>query len=168
MVGQVLASEGFAQVEELAFVDSSEISSIDGFDEETAAEIQARAREYLERLEAEMDEKRKALGVEDELYQIEGLNARMLVALGEDGIKTIEDFAGCAADDLVGWTEKKNGETKRFEGLFSKLDVSRTDAEQMIVQARLAAGWITEEDLAREAEALAAASADQPEEEEEA
>jgi len=92
----------------------------------------------------------------------------MLVALGEDGIKTIEDFAGCAADDLVGWTEKKNGETKRFEGLFSKLDVSRTDAEQMIVQARLAAGWITEEDLAREAEALAAASADQPEEEEEA
>jgi len=168
MVGQVLASEGFAQVEELAFVDSSEISSIDGFDEETAAEIQARAREYLERLEAEMDEKRKALGVEDELYQIEGLNARMLVALGEDGIKTIEDFAGCAADDLVGWTEKKNGETKRFEGLFSKLDVSRTDAEQMIVQARLAAGWITEEDLAREAEALASASADQPEEEEEA
>jgi N utilization substance protein A len=167
MVGQVLASEGFAQVEELAFVDSSEISSIDGFDEETAAEIQARAREYLDRLEAEMDEKRKTLGVEDELYQIEGMNARMLVALGEDGIKTIEDFAGCAADDLVGWTEKKNGETKRFEGLFSKLDVSRTDAEQMIVQARLSAGWITEEDLAREAEALAAASADQADEIEE-
>jgi len=167
MVGQVLASEGFAQVEELAFVDPGEISSIDGFDDETAAEIQARAREYLDRLESEMDEKRKELGVEDELYQIEGMTARMMVALGEDGIKTIEDFAGCAADDLVGWVEKKNGETKRFEGLFQKLDVSRADAEHMIVQARLTAGWITEEDLAKEAEALAAASADQSDEIEE-
>jgi N utilization substance protein A len=159
MVGQVLASEGFAQVEELAYVDASEIASIDGFDEETAEEIQNRAKEYLDRIQAEMDAKRKELGVEDELYQIEGLTAQMLVALGEDGIKTIEDFAGCAADDLVGWTEKKNGETKRFEGLFQKFDVSRTDAEAMIVQARLAAGWITEEDLAREAEQLAAEGA---------
>ncbi|MDB5526252.1 MAG: nusA [Rhizobium sp.] len=166
MVGQVLASEGFAQVEELAFVDPSEISSIDGFDDETAEELQNRAKEYLEKLEAELDAKRKAMGVEDELYQIEGMTAKMLVALGQDGIKTIEDFAGCAADDLVGWTEKKNGETKRFEGLFQKLDVSRTDAEGMILQARLSAGWITEDDLAKEAEALAAASSDEPEAEE--
>ncbi|MBL0370495.1 transcription termination/antitermination protein NusA [Rhizobium sp. KVB221] len=164
MVGQVLASEGFAQVEELAYVEPSEISSIDGFDDETAVEIQTRARDYLEKLEAEMDAKRKELGVEDELYKIEGLTAVMLVALGQDGIKTIEDFAGCAADDLVGWTEKKNGETKRFEGLFQKFDVSRTDAEAMIVQARLSAGWITEEDLAREAAALAAESSDEADE----
>ncbi|MBM7330063.1 transcription termination/antitermination protein NusA, partial [Agrobacterium sp. S2] len=102
MVGQVLASEGFAQVEELAYVDLDEISSIDGFDEDTADEIQTRAREYLERLEAEMDAKRKELGVSDELRQIDGLTSQMMVALGEDGIKTIEDFAGCAADDLVG------------------------------------------------------------------
>jgi N utilization substance protein A len=147
MVGQVLASEGFAAVEELAYVDLDEISSIDGFDEETAQEIQQRAREFLERLEAEMDEKRKALGVQDELREINGMTAQMMVALGEDGIKTIEDFAGCAADDLVGWTERKNGETKKFEGLFSKFDVSRVEAEQMIVQARLSAGWITQEDL---------------------
>ncbi len=139
MVGQVLASEGFAAVEELAYVDLDEISSIDGFDEETAQEIQQRAREFLERLEAEMDEKRKALGVQDELREINGMTAQMMVALGEDGIKTIEDFAGCAADDLVGWTERKNGETKKFEGLFSKFDVSRVEAEQMIVQARLSA-----------------------------
>jgi N utilization substance protein A len=164
MVGQVLASEGFAQVEELAYVDASEISSIDGFDDETALEIQTRAKDYLEKLEAEMDAKRKELGVEDELYQIEGLTAGMLVALGEDGIKTIEDFAGCASDDLVGWTEKKNGETKRFEGLLQKFDISRTDAEAMIVQARLSAGWITEEDLAKEAEALAAESSDEADE----
>ncbi len=148
MVGQVLASEGFSAVEELAYVDLEEISSIDGFDDDTANEIQSRARDYLDRIEAEMDEKRKALGVADELRQIEGMTAQMMVALGEDGIKTIEDFAGCAADDLVGWSERKNGETKKFEGLFSKFDVSRADAEAMIVQARLAAGWITEEELA--------------------
>ncbi|MGG2477298.1 transcription termination factor NusA [Rhizobium sp. BR5] len=153
MVGQVLASEGFAQVEELAYVDLDEISSIDGFDEDTADEIQTRAREYLERLEAEMDAKRKELGVSDELRQIDGLTSQMMVALGEDGIKTIEDFAGCAADDLVGWSERKDGETKKFEGIFSKLDVSRVEAENMVVQARLLAGWITAEELASEQEA---------------
>lgn len=155
MVGQVLASEGFAQVEEVAYVNLDEIASIDGFDEDTAQEIQTRAREYLEKIEAEMDAKRKELGVADELRQIEGITSQMMVALGEDGIKTIEDFAGCAADDLVGWSERKDGETKKFEGLFSKFDISRAEAEAMVVKARLAAGWITEEDLAVEAEAEA-------------
>jgi N utilization substance protein A len=150
MVGQVLASEGFAAVEELAYVDLDEIASIDGFDDETANEIQTRAREYLDRIEAEMDAKRRELGVADELRSIDGLTSQMLVALGEEGIKTVEDFAGCAADDLVGWSERKDGETKRFEGTFSKFDVSRAEAEAMIVQARLAAGWITQEDLASE------------------
>ncbi|OWK26190.1 hypothetical protein AJ87_01910 [Rhizobium yanglingense] len=89
------------------------------------------------------------------------MTAQMMVALGEDGIKTLEDFAGCAADDLVGWTERKNGETKKFEGLFSKFDVSRVEAEQMVVQARLAAGWITEEDLAKDAEVVEADAAEQ-------
>ncbi|MCM2449585.1 transcription termination factor NusA [Agrobacterium vitis] len=153
MVGQVLASEGFAQVEELAYVDLEEIASIDGFDGDTAEEIQTRAREYLEKLEAELDAKRKALGVSDELRSIEGMTTQMLVALGGDGIKTVEDFAGCAADDLIGWSEGNDGETKKCEGLFSKIDSSRTEAEQMIVQARLAAGWITEADIAAEAEA---------------
>lgn len=59
-----------------------------------------------------------------------------------------KDFAGCAADDLVGWTERKDGETKKFEGLFSKLEISRQEAEAMVMQARLAVGWITEEELA--------------------
>src|SRR6201989_3013825 len=70
MVGQVLASEGFTSVEEVAYVDAGEIASIDGFDEDTASEIQTRAREYLEKIEAEHDDKRKALGVEDELREI--------------------------------------------------------------------------------------------------
>ncbi|WP_159590126.1 transcription termination factor NusA [Chelativorans xinjiangense] len=162
MVGQVLASEGFTSVEELAYVEADEIASIDGFDEDTAAEIQARAREYLERIEAENDARRKELGVADELREIPGITTPMMVALGEseDGVKTVEDFAGYAADDLVGWRERKDGETKVFPGVFSNFDVSRAEAEQMIVAARLKAGWITEEDLRAGEEA--------PEEEEEA
>jgi N utilization substance protein A len=154
MVGQVLASEGFSQVEEVAYVEIGEITGIEGFDEETASELQTRAREYLDKIEAELDAKRKELGVEDELRSVPGMTTAMLVALGGDGIKTVEDFAGCAVDDLTGWSERKDGETKRFEGLFSNLDVTRPEAESMILAARLAVGWITEDELlVEEAEA---------------
>ncbi|MEK1868300.1 MAG: transcription termination factor NusA [Ensifer adhaerens] len=150
MVGQVLASEGFTSVEEVAYVDSGEIASIDGFDEDTASEIQTRAREYLEKIEAEHDEKRKALGVTDELREIPGVTTAMMVTLGEDGVKTIEDFAGYAADDLTGWKERKDGETKVYPGVLANHGVSRADAEQMVLAARLKAGWITEDELAAE------------------
>jgi N utilization substance protein A len=150
MVAQLLASEGFSSVEELAYIELDEIASIEGFDEETAAEIQNRAVEYLAEIDRKFDEERIALGVEDELYEIAGLTAAMLVALGKEDIKTIEDFAGCAADDLVGWTERKDGELKRFDGTFKDFPVSREEAEEMILQARLKAGWITEEELAQQ------------------
>jgi len=148
MVAQLLASEGFSSVEQLAYIDVGEIASIQGFDEETAAEIQARATDYLAALEKANDEERLKLGVADELYDIPGLNAAMLVALGHDGIKSLEDFAGCAADDLVGWTERKDGEVKRFDGSFKDFPVSREEAEEMILDARLKAGWISAADLA--------------------
>ncbi|MCW4114975.1 transcription termination factor NusA [Aurantimonas sp. MSK8Z-1] len=145
MVGQVLASEGFSTVEELAYVDRDEIAAIEGFDDDTAEEIQARANSYLEAREAEFDAKRKELGVSDELRDISGLTTEMLVALGEDGVKSLDDFAGCAADDLVGWSERKDGETKRFTGALSAFDVSRADAEAMIMEARRKVGWIEDE-----------------------
>jgi len=150
MVGQVLASEGFTSVEEVAYVDADEISSIDGFDEDTASEIQARAREYLDKIEAEHDARRRELGVADELREIPGITTAMMVKLGEDGVRTIEDFAGYAVDDLVGWRERKDGETKFFDGVLSGFDVSRAEAEQMVMVARLKAGWISEEDLVAE------------------
>jgi N utilization substance protein A len=146
MVAQLLASEGFSSVEELAYIDANEIATIEGFDEETAGEIQNRASEFLAAIERAHDDERKALGVEDELYDIPGLNAAMLVALGKDGIKTVEDFAGCASDDLIGWSERKDGETKRFEGTFKDFPLSREEAEDMIMQARIRAGWITEDE----------------------
>jgi N utilization substance protein A len=144
MVGQLLASEGFASVEEVAYVDPDEIASIDGFDSDTAGELQARAQAYLDAIEADLDEKRVALGVSDELRQIPGVITAMMVAAGEDGVKTIEDFAGYAVDDLVGWREKKDGEVKTFEGVFSKFGTTRAEAEEMVVGARRLAGWIDE------------------------
>lgn len=147
MVGQLLATEGFTSVEEVAYVELDEISMIEGFDNDTAEEIQARARDYLEELETRLDQERRDLGVSDDLRTIDGLTTAMLVALGKDDVKSVEDLAGCATDDLVGWTERKDGETKRFEGALSAFDVSRTDAEAMIMSARVSAGWVTEEEL---------------------
>jgi N utilization substance protein A len=148
VIGQLLASEGFNSVEDLALVDLKELAGIEGFDEETAQELQTRARDYLAKIEAELDEKRKELGVEDTLNEIPGVTTAKMVRFGENGIKTVEDLAGCATDDLAGWTERKDGEAVRQAGILDGFDVSREEAEAMIMQARLKAGWITEADLA--------------------
>jgi len=142
VVGQLLASEGFRTVEELAFVDVSELAGIEGFDEDTAVEIQNRARDYIARLEQELDARRKELGVADELKTIEGMTSAILVKLGENDVKTIEDLAGCATDDLVGWSERKDGETTKHSGFLDGEDLSREEAEAMIMAARVHAGWI--------------------------
>jgi N utilization substance protein A len=152
-VGQLLASEGFRSVEEVAYVEPSELSSIEGFDEDTAAEIQSRAQEYLAAVEAELDDKRKALGVEDELRDVEGVTTAMLVALGENDVKSVEDLAGCATDDLVGWTERKDGETTRHSGYLDGFDLSRQDAEAIVMAARIKAGWIEAPEPEAETEA---------------
>ena len=162
MVAQVLASEGFASIEEIAYVDPDEISSIEGFDEETASEIQQRAKDYIDKQEAELDKKRKKLGVSDELRELPGMTTAMMVAVGEDGVKTIEDFAGYAVDDLAGWRERKDGETQNFAGVLTPFDISRADAEAMVVAARLKAGWMTEEDLHHDQEQAEEEQAETP------
>jgi N utilization substance protein A len=160
VVGQLLASEGFTTVEELAYVDQKEIAGIEGFDEETAEELQTRARDYLAQIEAEYDAKRTELGVADEVKEVPGVTTRMLVAFGENDVKTVEDLAGCATDDLAGWTERKDGETVRKPGILDGFEISRDDCESMIMQARLKAGWITEADLAPAATAEEPAEAE--------
>ena len=147
VVGQLLASEGFTSMEEVAYVEIDEIASIEGFDEETAEEIQARARENLEEIERQNDEARRELGVDDDMRQVPGITTAMMVALGKDDVKNLEDFAGSVPDDLVGWVEKRGPETIRHTGPLAEFGVSRADAEQMIMLARVAAGWISEEDL---------------------
>jgi N utilization substance protein A len=166
VIGQLLATEGFASIEEVAFVDASEIAHIEGFDEDTANEIQTRAREYLDRLEAERDAKRKELGVSDELAKVNGVTTAMLVAFGEQGIKTLEDLADCATDDLVGWTERKkekDAEPVKHKGILDGFDLGRKEAEDMILSARILAGWIKPEDLIKPEPAPAAEGAAEPE-----
>ncbi len=164
VVGQLLASEGFSTVDELVMVDTRDLAGIEGFDEETATELQARAQQYLDEQEAELETKRRELGVEDAVKDVPGVTSKMLVKFGENGVKTVEDLAGCATDDLVGWTERKDGKSQRQPGILDGMEVSREDAEQLIMQARLAAGWITEADLAKPepAEAVDEAEAADP------
>ena len=109
--------------------------------------MQKRAREYLDKLEAEQDAERKELGVDDALKEVPGITTAMLVALGKNDIKTVEDFAGCVPDDLTGYVERKEGESKRDPGLLEGFGLSRADAEAMIMAARVKAGWISEADL---------------------
>ncbi len=155
VVGQLLASEGFRTVEEIAFVEPSEISAIEGFDEDTAQEIQMRARDNLARIEEGFDSKRRELGVDDALKQVNGITSAILVKLGENDVKSIDDLAGCATDDLVGWSERKDGETTRHGGYLDDFELSREDAEAMIMEARVLAGWVEAQPEADEAEAEA-------------
>ncbi|MCG8559302.1 MAG: transcription termination factor NusA [Hyphomicrobiales bacterium] len=164
VIAQLLSSEGFSSIDEVAFVEQDEVASIEGFDDETAAEIQTRAREYLERKEAELDAKRRELGVADELTEVPGLTTAMLVVLGENEVKSVEDFAECATDDLLGWNERVDGETVHQAGFLESFDLSRDEVEEMIMAARVKAGWLTEEDLlAMKAEAEAAEAGDEAE-----
>jgi len=142
VVGQLLASEGFRSVEELAIVEPAEVAAIEGFDADTAAEIQSRARAHLAKVEAELDQRRKELGVADELAEVEGVSKAMLVKFGENDVKTVEDLAGCATDDLIGWSERKYGETVKHAGFLDGIEISREEAEALIMRARLMAGWV--------------------------
>ena len=145
VVGQLLASEGFRSLEELAYVEPAELSSIEGFDEETASEIQSRARGHLQAVEEEFDRKRRELGVDDDLKEIDGITTAMMVKLGENDVKNVEDLAGSVPDDLVGWTERKDGESTRHSGYLESFEMSREDAEAVIMAARVKAGWIEAE-----------------------
>jgi N utilization substance protein A len=147
VIAQLLASEGFSSIEEVAYVPLDEIAEIEGFDEETAQEIQNRALDYIDRQNAEYDEKRKELGVEDAVGEVEGVTPRMLVAFGENGVKTVDDLAGCATDDLTGWNETVNGERKHQAGILEGFDIGADDANAIIMRARVKAGWITEAEL---------------------
>lgn len=166
MMAGLLVSEGFTRIEEIAFVELDELAEIDGLDDETAQELQTRAREFIEEENKKLDEKRKELGVADDILNVEGLDLKMIVALGENDVKSLEDFAGCVTDDLVGWTERVDGERKHYDGILESYGLSAEDAETMIMRARVTAGWVTEEELAAmraEEEAAAAAAAEEAE-----
>lgn len=146
LLSQLLVTEGFTDINELAFVDLKEISNIAGFDEDTAEEIQARATDFLNKENKELEEKCNELGVTDDLLEVEDLSLKMIVTLGENDVKTLEDFAYCSSDDLLGWDEIVEGEKKREEGILEGFDISISQANDLIMSARVKLGIIPEED----------------------
>jgi len=152
MIAQLLVSEGFETMEEVGYVAIEDLTSIEGFDDETAEELQTRAREYLEKLAQEQDDTRKAAGVYDDVLEIPGVTLPMAVEFGKNEVLSVEDVAGLVPDDLRGYTEIKNGEKVHEEGMLESFKMSEEDATMLIMQARVKAGWIDESALIVEEE----------------
>lgn len=152
MVAQLLVSEGFETMEEVGYVALDDLTSIDGFDEETAEELQTRAREYLDKIAAEQDAARIEAGVEDGVLEIEGVTLPMAVIFGQNDIKTVEDVAGLVPDDLNGYTEYKDGERIHEDGMIEHMGLTNEEATNLIMQARVQAGWIEASALEEEEE----------------
>jgi len=151
MLANLLVTEGFSSVEEVAYVPIEDLGLIEGFGEDVATELQTRARNFLEAENERLAQRQKELGMEDAIAEVPGLTPVMLVALGEHGIKTLEDFADLAGDEL----------TEPEEGLLKDHDLGLETANEMIMAARVLAGWFTEEELAAaRAEAEAEAEAE--------
>ena len=147
---QLLVSEGFTSLEEVAYVEVDELLVIDGVDEDTAKELQARAQEYLEEAARKALERARELGVEDSLVSFEGLTPKMIEALAEDGIKTLEDFATCADWELAGGWTTVDGERVKDDGLLESFDVSLEEAQDLVMTARIVLGWVDPNDLITE------------------
>ena len=144
---QLLVSEGFANLEEVAYVEIDELLVIDGVDEDTAQELQTRAREFLEEQANKALENAKGLGVEESLINFEGLSPQMLEALAEDGVKTLDEFATCADWELAGGWTTVDGERVKDDGILEKFDVSLEEAQDLVMTARVMLGWVNPDDL---------------------
>ena len=160
VVAQLLVSEGFSSLEEVAYVETDELLMIEGFDQDTVSELQARARESLEEINAKSIAEARELGVAQDLIDFEGLSPQMLVALGKDDVKSLEDFATCADWELAGGYTTVNGERHKDDGVLESFEVNIQEAQDMIMRARLQIGWVTEEQLAEDAAAAQAANAE--------
>ena len=152
MIAQLLVSEGFETMEEVGYVALDDLTTIEGFDDETAEELQTRAREYLDRIAQEQDAARKAAGVVDDVLEIEGVTLPMTVEFGKHEIKTVEDVAGLVPDDLRGHYEMKGDEKIHEPGILESFKLNEDAATALIMQARVKAGWIDASDLEPEAE----------------
>lgn len=145
---QLLVAEGFTNLEEVAYIDQDELLSIDGVDEATASELQARARDVIEAANRQALENARALGVEDSLIEFEGLTPQMVEALAKDGVKTLEDFATCADWELAGGWTTVNGQRVKDDGLLEPFGVTLETAQDMIMTARVMLGWVDPDELA--------------------
>lgn len=145
LLAQLLVTEGFSDITELAYVDEKEISSIAGFDEDTAQEIQARASDFINKENEELEQKCKELGIKDDLLEIEELSLKMIVALGENDVKSLEDFAYCSSDDLLGWDEMSGEEKIHENGILENFDITYSQANDLIMSSRMKLGIIPDD-----------------------
>ncbi|MDG1207706.1 MAG: transcription termination/antitermination protein NusA, partial [Paracoccaceae bacterium] len=142
MVAQLLVSEGFTSLEEVAYVEIDELTVVDGFDTETAEELQARARESLEELNAKALEKARELGVQEDLIEFDGLSPQMILALAEDGILDLAEFATCADWELAGGYSVVDNKRVKDDGLLEKFDVGLEEAQYLVMTARVTLGIV--------------------------
>ena len=163
---QLLVAEGFTNLEEVAYVETDELLSIDGVDEDTAAELQARARDVLEAENKRALEAARALGVEDSLVEFEGLTPQMVEALAKDGVKTLEDFATCADWELAGGWTTVDGQRVKDDGLLEPFDVSLEEAQHMVMTARVMLGWVDPTEMAEDEDEDAGDDAESPDSQE--
>ena len=166
-LSQLLVAEGFSELEEVAYIDIAELAAIEGFDEELGQELQSRALEALERREEAQREERRGLGVEDALAELPHLTEAMLVTLGKAGIKTLDDLADLATDELI--AKKRGGEQRRRNnnpnetrrdrersertedkgGVLGEYGLSEEQGNEIIMAAR--AHWFEDEPAVEEA-----------------
>ena len=158
MVAQLLVSESFQTLEEVAYVEIEELSGIDGFDAETAEELQARAIECLEEINRKAVETARELGADDTLFDFEGLTPRMIEALAKDGVTSLEEFAKCADWELAGGYTTVDGKRVKDDGILEPFDMSLAEAQHLVMTARGQLGWVDLDELAAEAEAAEAAA----------
>ncbi len=149
-LAQLLVAEGFSELEEVAYVAVEEIAGIEGFDEELGAELQSRASEALERREAAAREERRGMGVEDALAELPHLSEAMLVTLGKAGIKTLDDLADLATDELIAKkrSEPRRGGKERPEdkgGVLGEYGLTEDQGNEIIMAAR--AHWFADDDV---------------------
>ncbi|CAN5195090.1 transcription termination factor NusA [soil metagenome] len=148
-LSQLLVAEGFGELDEVAYVGIDELAAIEGFDDELAEELQSRALEALERREATAREERRTMGVEDALADMPHLTEAMLVTLGKAGIKTLDDLADLATDELV---QKKRVDQRRRAkettedkgGILAEYGLSDEQGNEIIMAAR--AHWFEDEE----------------------
>ncbi|NRB34660.1 MAG: transcription termination/antitermination protein NusA [Rhodobacteraceae bacterium] len=144
---QLLVSEGFTNLEEVAYVELDELLVIDGVDEGTAEELQARARDFLEEQARKALESARELGAQDDLIEFDGLSPQMVEALAKDGVFTLEDFATCADWELAGGWTTVDGERVKDDGVLEPFDVSLEEAQNLVMTARVILGWVNPDDL---------------------
>ena len=168
VIAHLLVAEGFMSLEQVAFVPVAELAQIEGFDEEVAEELRARARTHLEEMDRVNEERRRELGVSDELTEMEGISPTLLVALGEQGVQSLDDLADLSADELRFVSSALRGEhsleamaglpEQELEEILGASAMSQDEANRIIMAAR--AHWFDDEETPADGEEESGEAAD--------